>query len=209
MITRINKVIEPDEAREILRYVHDNNVTVHALGTDRLTYWIYRTDHFARDLFDRFTDLVQAFAPMHGINCRLEANEIQIGRYTPPGSYSGLHQDTVPSTPRSHLRKLSLSIELLGDYDGNGIDFRDVPGYQFDTGDAILFDSYEWHAPAKVHRGERVSLIMWFYDADSNYKEYPTSWPAGIPRRKSGRTPIDLDAAFASIGKEKPKNLHI
>ena len=136
--------------------------------------------------------------------------ELQIARYTPPGdSYTGLHRDTVPSTPRSHLRRLSLSVELSGEYLGDGVTFAAMPDIDIKTGDAIIFNPEEWHNPAPVIEGERVSLIAWFYDAAGEYKDFPVQWPKELAFRDVSKVPVDLEAAFKAIGKEKPKNLDI
>ena len=207
MITKLKNFLSPEQCEELTLYVL-TSCKFKEVADDRKIHWMHKQD--AEDVFKMLTKLANRFGPIHGIKETLTMYELQVACYTAPGdSYKGLHRDTVPSTPRSHLRKLSMSIEISGDYEGPGVNFKILPNFKADTGDAILFNSWEWHAPAPVIRGERISIIAWFYDEDSDFTTYPVSWASGIAKRKKSRVPADIKAAFKSIGKPVPENLHL
>ena len=188
-------------------YAHHQPKTV---SDDRVLYWLYDQDGVTKVIFNKLTSLANTYAYFHGAAGNMEMIELQIARYTPPGdSYAGLHRDTVPSTPRSHLRRLSISIELSGDYEGKGVVFANNENMAAGVGDAIVFNPEEWHNPAPVLKGERVSMIAWFYDSESDYLSFPTQWPDGLELHETTKVPVDLEAAFRLIGKEMPKNLDI
>jgi hypothetical protein len=166
---------------------------------------IMKTSPVMQQLWVLLLNMAVKVKDSHGVKERLTFEEIQLVRYFPPGgSYVGMHQDTVPSTPRSHLRKLSLTLQLNQAYNGKGVLFRDYPEQSCNKGDAIFFNPEDWHHPASVEQGERWALVIWYYDRDSDFSTYPALWPSNVPIIGTAKVPADINQAFKAINKPCP-----
>lgn len=101
---------------------------------------------------------------------------IQFSRYQDGGHYDWHQDDIIAEIPNSHgeSRKLSLTFCLSNenDYDGGTLEFfngdkeiikndRKLIDDIRKAGNAIVFDSSDWHRVTPITRGIRYSLVCW------------------------------------------------
>jgi len=73
------------------------------------------------------------------------------------GRYSGMHADFA----REDRSKLSISIQLNDDYEGDGLRILNEPLPNLSPGDAVVFPSWWAHEVRPTRRGCRYAIVGW------------------------------------------------
>jgi PKHD-type hydroxylase len=142
----------------------DNNLEEDFSYRKTQVSWIYPNTE-SEFIFRRVTDIVTNLNNLYFHFDLLGMIEgFQFTKYEAPSDFYGLHSDR---SPKSHIRKLSMTIQLSdpNEYEGGDLHLQigsEPSIISKDQGKIVCFPSYILHEVKPVTKGTRYSLVAWF-----------------------------------------------